>query len=85
MARRARQHEGDEEEVELSAGEEGGEEEEEEDDERMPAEVAVRVSLAGGVSRASKPRVKAAGGHSQEHECAPVHLRDCKLHYAFCY
>lgn len=83
VARRVPQHEGDQEEDEPCAGKQSGEEEEEED-ERMPAEGAVRVSLAGGVG--SKPRVKAAGARhgrgtieagarSQEATCAPGHLQ----------
>ena len=86
VARRAAQHDGDGEEGEPSAGNES-EEEEEEEDERMPAEGAVRVTLAGGVSRGSKPSVKAAGARrgrgtaeagARRHKpkCAP--MRNCK-------
>lgn len=88
VARRAPQqpqHEGDQEEAEPSAEKES-EEDEEEEDERMPAEGAVRVSLAGGAHRGSKPRASAAGatrgrgaaeagGRTQEATCAPVHLQ----------
>ena len=85
VARRAPQYEGDQGEDEPSAGKEDEEDDEEEDD-RMPAEGAVRVSLAGG----STPKSNAAGaargkgtagvgGRVQEATCAPVHLQACKL------